>query len=84
MLLVASSLLVPLILWTIVSSLQLVPATFLPTPWAVLTAGFTMFAENDLGGDVLASCGRVLAGFLLAALTWCACGISDRDFSQYG
>jgi NitT/TauT family transport system permease protein len=80
LLLVASSLLVPLTLWTIVSSLKLVPATFLPTPWAVLAAGFTMFAENDLGGDVLASCGRVLAGFLLAGIIGVPVGLAIGTF----
>ena len=79
-LLVALSLALPLALWTIVSSLQLVPPTFLPTPLAVLTAGFTMFAENDLGGDVLASCGRVLAGFVLAALIGVPVGLAIGTF----
>jgi NitT/TauT family transport system permease protein len=79
-LLIAVSLALPLILWTIVSSLQLVPATFLPTPWAVLAAGFTMFAENDLGGDVLASCGRVLAGFVLAAIIGIPVGLAIGTF----
>jgi NitT/TauT family transport system permease protein len=79
-LLVALSLALPLTLWTIVSSLQLVPPTFLPTPLAVLTAGLTMFAENDLGGDVLASCGRVLAGFVLAALIGVPVGLAIGTF----
>ena len=79
-LLVALSLALPLTLWTIVSSLQLVPPTFLPTPLAVLSAGFTMFAENDLGGDVLASCGRVLAGFVLAAVIGVPVGLAVGTF----
>jgi NitT/TauT family transport system permease protein len=79
-LLVALSLALPLTVWTIVSSLQLVPATFLPTPLAVLSAGLTMFAENDLGGDVLASCGRVLAGFLLAAIVGVPVGLAIGTF----
>jgi NitT/TauT family transport system permease protein len=80
MLLVAMSLLVPLTLWTIVSSLQLVPPTFLPTPFAVIDAGFKMFAENNLGGDVLASCSRVLAGFVLAAVIGVPVGLAMGTF----
>ena len=79
-LLVTLSLALPLTVWTIASSLQLVPATFLPTPWAVLAAGFTMFTENDLGGDVLASCARVLAGFLLAAIVGVPVGLAIGTF----
>jgi NitT/TauT family transport system permease protein len=79
-LLVASSLALPLIVWTIASSLQIVPPTFLPTPLAVLTAGWTMFAENDLSKDVLASCGRVLAGFLMAAIVGVPVGLAIGTF----
>jgi NitT/TauT family transport system permease protein len=39
-----------------------------------------MFAENDLGGDVLASCGRVLAGFVLAALIGVPVGLAIGTF----
>ncbi len=48
LILIAMSLVLPLTIWTIVSVLQLVPATFLPTPLAVLNAGITMFVENNL------------------------------------
>jgi NitT/TauT family transport system permease protein len=78
--LVLTSLLAPLTIWTIVSSLQLVPPTFLPTPMAVMSAGLTMFAENNLWGDVLASCGRVLAGFLLAAVIGVPLGLAIGTF----
>jgi NitT/TauT family transport system permease protein len=79
-LLVALSLSLPLTVWTIVSSLQLVPPTFLPTPLAVLSAGVTMFAENSLGEDVFASCSRVLAGFMLAALIGVPVGLAIGTF----
>ena len=79
-LLVSLSLALPLTLWTIVSSLQLVPPTFLPTPLAVLSAGLTMFAENSLAEDVLASCGRVLAGFMLAAVIGVPVGLAIGTF----
>jgi NitT/TauT family transport system permease protein len=80
LLLVAASLLLPLTLWTIFSTLQLVPPTFLPTPWAVLTAGFNMFTEYSLGEDVLASCGRVLAGFAIAAVVGVPVGLAIGTF----
>lgn len=80
LILVIMSLLVPLTIWTIISSLQLVPPTFLPTPMAVMSAGITMFAENNLWDDVVASCARVLAGFLLAALVGVPLGLAIGTF----
>jgi NitT/TauT family transport system permease protein len=80
MLLVAMSLVIPLTVWTVVSSLQLVPPTFLPTPMAMMEAGFKMFAENNLWADVLASCGRVLAGFALAAVIGVPLGLAMGTF----
>jgi NitT/TauT family transport system permease protein len=80
LLLVAMSLVVPLTIWTIISTLQLVPPTFLPTPLAVMNAGITMFTENNLWGDVLASCARVLAGFVLAALIGVPVGLAMGTF----
>ena len=80
LLLVALSLIMPLTIWTIISVLQLVPPTFLPTPLAVISAGITMFAENNLWGDVLASCARVLAGFVLAALIGVPLGLAMGTF----
>jgi NitT/TauT family transport system permease protein len=80
LLLMLLSLVMPLVIWTIISTLQLVPPTFLPTPWAVISAGITMFAENNLWNDVLASCGRVLAGFVLAALIGVPVGLAMGTF----
>lgn len=80
LLLVAMSLVVPLTIWTVISVLQLVPPTFLPTPLAVISAGIIMFTENNLWGDVLASCTRVLAGFLLAALIGVPLGLAMGTF----
>jgi NitT/TauT family transport system permease protein len=39
-----------------------------------------MFAENNLGEDVLASCSRVLAGFMLAALIGVPVGLAIGTF----
>jgi NitT/TauT family transport system permease protein len=78
--LVVTSLLAPLTIWTIISSLQLVSPIFLPTPMAVITAGITMFVENNLWGDILASSARVFAGFLLAAVVGVPLGLAVGTF----
>jgi NitT/TauT family transport system permease protein len=70
----------PLLVWAIFSYSGMVPAIFLPTPTAVLQAGVKMFAENDLLFDVLASSGRVLAGFVIAALIGVPMGIAMGTF----
>ncbi|MBD2329292.1 ABC transporter permease [Alkalinema sp. FACHB-956] len=80
LLIVTLALAVPLLAWAIVSYAGLVPPMFLPTPTAVLQAGMTMFAENNLLVDVLASSGRVLAGFLVAALIGVPMGIAMGTF----
>ncbi|MGI0494848.1 ABC transporter permease [Alkalinema pantanalense CENA528] len=80
LLIVTLALAVPLLFWAIFSYAGLVPPMFLPTPTAVLQAGMTMFAENNLLVDVLASSGRVLAGFLVAALIGVPMGIAMGTF----
>jgi NitT/TauT family transport system permease protein len=77
---VTISLAVPLILWAIVSYAKLVPPLFLPTPTAVVQAGIEMFAQNDLLLDVAVSCGRVLAGFVAAAVVGVPMGIAMGTF----
>jgi NitT/TauT family transport system permease protein len=76
------SLAVPLTLWAIVSYAGWVPPMFLPTPTAVLQAGIEMFTTNNLAIDVVVSCGRVLAGFLVAALIGVPMGIAMGTFSS--
>lgn len=79
-LIVTISLAVPLVLWAIVSYAKLVPPMFLPTPTAVVQAGIEMFTNNNLMTDVLVSCGRVLAGFLAAAIVGVPMGIAMGTF----
>lgn len=74
------SLTVPLLIWVVVSSLKLVPEIFLPSPIAVIEAGIKMFAENNLIVDVLVSSGRVLAGFVAAALIGVPMGLAVGTF----
>ena len=63
-----ASLLVPLLLWTAVASLGLVDEKFLPSPQAVFRSLASMAETGILFQDILASTGRVFAGFLLATL----------------
>jgi NitT/TauT family transport system permease protein len=64
----AVAVLVPLGLWTVVSSLGVVDPTFLPSPGAVAGAFWEMAASGQLLSDTAASLGRVGAGFGLAVL----------------
>lgn len=80
LLIVSLSLAVPLLVWAAVSYAGLVPAIFLPTPTAVIGAGFKMFAEDNLIVDVLNSSGRVLAGFVVAAIIGVPMGIAMGTF----
>ncbi len=80
LLLVGLALIVPLLLWTVISSLQLVPPMFLPTPATVIDAGIKMFAEENLLMDVLASSARVLAGFVVAGIIGVPMGLAMGTF----
>ncbi len=79
-LIVAISLAVPLIFWSLFSYAGWVPPMFLPTPTAVLWSGIKMFTESGLTIDVLVSCGRVLAGFIVAAAIGVPMGIAMGTF----
>ena len=62
-----SSLLIPLLLWTVISALELVDGKF-----AVSSSGAGVACLDGTGGilfqDIVASTGRVFAGFFLATL----------------
>ncbi|MEW9530315.1 ABC transporter permease [Microbispora sp. NPDC049125] len=64
----ALSILGPLAAWWALSATGLVDATFLPSPSAVWSAGVAMVDSGDLPSDLLASLGRIGAGFGLAVL----------------
>jgi NitT/TauT family transport system permease protein len=80
LLLIAISLVVPLLLWTVVSSLEWVSPIFLPSPALVFQAGLKLFTEDNLALDVLVSSGRVLAGFLAAAVIGVPMGLAMGTF----
>ena len=80
LLIVSLSLAVPLSLWALMSYTGWVAPLFLPTPTAVLRAGWEMFTQDDLSIDVLVSCGRVLGGFVVAGLIGVPMGIAMGTF----
>jgi NitT/TauT family transport system permease protein len=82
LLIVAIALAIPLALWAIISYAGWVPAMFLPTPTAVLQAGFQMFTQDNLLDDVWISCLRVLAGFIVAAAIGVPMGIAMGTFAS--
>jgi NitT/TauT family transport system permease protein len=71
---------VPLLIWAILSYGGMVSKTFLPSPTAVLDAGWKMFQDGTLVPDILASSGRVLAAFVLAALVGAPLGLLMGTF----
>jgi len=76
------SLAIPLLAWTLASYARWVPPLFLPTPTAVMQAGIKLLTEDSLMVDVFASCGRVAAGFLLAAIVGVPVGIAMGTFTS--
>jgi NitT/TauT family transport system permease protein len=80
LLLIAAALIVPLIFWIVITSLKLVPPIFLPSPSTVISAGIKMFTEDNLIADVLTSCGRVLAGFVVAGVIGVPIGLAMGTF----
>ena len=80
LLLATSALLLPLLIWSLLSYGGYVTPIFLPTPTAVLQAGIHMFTEDNLVADILASCTRVAGGFLVAAVIGIPVGIAMGTF----
>jgi NitT/TauT family transport system permease protein len=74
------SLAVPLLLWSILSYGGWAPEMFLPTPTKVLQAGLEMFVKGSLVPDTLISCGRVLAGFIVAGAIGVPMGVAMGTF----
>ena len=79
-LLSAIALAIPLLLWSLFSYTGWVTPMFLPSPTAVLSSGIELFREESLIVDVVASCGRVFAGFLLAGVVGVPIGILMGTF----
>jgi NitT/TauT family transport system permease protein len=79
--LIAASVLVPLLAWTLLSSSGIVPGRFLPSPLAVGSALVEMARTGQLLGDALASLERVVVGFGLAVLISVPLGILMGAFA---
>ncbi|MET8763400.1 ABC transporter permease [Lentzea sp. NPDC004782] len=78
--LAAGSLAVPFACWVVLSASGAVPATFLPSPGAVLAAGWEMARSGELAVDVGTTTLRVLEGFGLAVLVSVPLGIVMGTF----
>jgi NitT/TauT family transport system permease protein len=74
------SFVIPLLVWTVLSTIHIVPAHFLPTPWATLSAGIDMAKSGELFTDVWATVQRVIYGFGLAVLVSVPLGILMGTF----
>ena len=76
----ATAIAVPLLIWSIISYAGLTTPIFLPTPTAVMQAGIKMFIEDDLLVDIFASSMRVAAGFIIAAVIGVPIGVLMGTF----
>ncbi|AMA09436.1 MULTISPECIES: ABC transporter permease [Cyanophyceae] len=81
-LLMSASILLPLILWGVISSQGWVKPLFLPTPMAVWEAIANLWASGDLQKDIIYSVLRVLAGFSLAVIISIPLGILMGAFAS--
>lgn len=80
--LVALSLIVPILVWALLSYGQYVNPKFLPTPTRVIATGIAMLSEGSLMVDIFASSSRVLAAFFFAAVVSIPVGILMGTFSS--
>lgn len=71
---------IPLLIWSFLSYGNIVSGTFLPTPTAVLAAGYELWRDDILLGDILASSSRVLFGFLAASFIGIPIGLLMGTF----
>ena len=74
------SLALPLLAWVVLSASGVVSAVFLPSPRAVLAAGWEMARSGELFADLWATAQRVLYGFGLAVIVSVPLGIAMGTF----
>ncbi|SAY38936.1 Urea carboxylase-related ABC transporter,permease protein, partial [Candidatus Synechococcus spongiarum] len=77
----ATSLLLPLLLWLVVSHAQVVDPAFLPSPAQVIESLWSMARSGILMADAAASIRRVMLGFLLAVVVGVPLGILMGSFA---
>jgi NitT/TauT family transport system permease protein len=78
--LIGASLVVPVLIWIAIYASGAVPARFLPSPWAVVAAGWEMAGSGELFSDLWATAQRILTGFGLAVLVSVPLGIVMGTF----
>jgi NitT/TauT family transport system permease protein len=71
---------IPLSIWSILSYSGITSPTFLPSPTAVLMAGWQMWLDGTLLPDVSISLARVMGGFLTAGIIGIPLGIAMGTF----
>jgi NitT/TauT family transport system permease protein len=71
-------------LWAAAPALGWIAPVFLPSPWAVLQALWTMTTQNGLLGDAGISIARVWGAFLLAAILAVPMGILMSSYRIIG
>lgn len=80
--LMIASVLIPFVVWAIVSNLPGVNNTFLPSPQSVVGAFQRLWEKGFITSDILASVMRVSIGFFLAALVSIPLGIAMGAFAS--
>ncbi|MBE9194155.1 MULTISPECIES: ABC transporter permease [Synechocystis] len=78
--LMSLSIIIPLVLWALLSSLPTVSDVFLPSPQSVVQALIELFNDGFLIQDSLTSFGRVVGGFFLGGLVAIPLGILMGTF----
>jgi NitT/TauT family transport system permease protein len=64
---VSLSIIVPLLIWSILTYGGYIDPLFMPNPMAVLQSGYNLFHNGNLMSDVFASLFRITWGFLISA-----------------
>jgi|TARA_B100001123_G_scaffold94416_1_gene108726 NitT/TauT family transport system permease protein len=70
--------------WYSAAELEFVSQRFLPTPWNVLTALYTMLVEHDFLEDIWISVARVWGAFLMSAIMAIPIGIWMSSYRIVG
>jgi NitT/TauT family transport system permease protein len=70
--------------WYAIAQLEIVPQRFLPLPWRVVTALYSMLVDYDFLDDIGISVARVWSAFLLSAVTAIPIGIWMSSYRAVG
>jgi len=81
--LMVSSIIVPLILWLLISSFAGIESVFLPSPLAVIQALGKLAEQGFLIQDTITSFLRVVGGFFFGRIVCYSPGDFNGNFSEY-